>query len=1046
MVSPIYIIIILLGASFLLPLFERARRGVGAWMMILALLAAAMIPAGYLYRFAGGTGKTVEVFTAGFRPPLSINLRLGPAEAFLLFAISFASLLGGLYLHEFLEERGARSRSLLLLFTLGFGGIVMTRDIFNLFVFLEVAAISSYVLIALRGTARSLAASFKYAVAGGIASIFMLLGIILLYGVSGTLNIDGMLLFMANNPGTTGALAAFLLLFSLIIENKQFPANGWALDVYQSADPGVSALISVAGSGAVLFAIYKILPLAGEGLREGSAVAGMATFIASNLMGLRQRSATRLLGYSSVGHMGLLLSVISLGFAVEPSASALTLVAGALFINHFTAKAGLYWIAGIVRRDDIRDWRSLASRPALLVPFGLFSVALLGLPPFAGFWAKWELVISLAGRGSYLFIAALLLGSLLEAAYLLRWLGYAAGRGGDERAVEKAGAARLLPVWIFAVIAGVSGLLLGMRILPARHGWLWGPAAALLLALLWKLPEKIKGVLALLMLAAVSYRMIPGLTGFALFFAVFFAGGGLILLAGSLYRGRRSIGYYPLAVAMIVSLIDLASASTLLGFFLAWEIMTLSSYLLILRGADAEKAAYRFIIFSLGGAFMLMTGFAMAEAAAGGSIGIESLGSLASGGPAAFLLIALGMLVKIAAIGLHIWAPDAYTEAEDGVSPLLSGVLSKAGILGLVVLFGRAGSGFLGAGVVYTALGWIGALTAFFATLYAVFQEDAKRLLAWSSVGQVGYILLALAAMNHIGWVAALYHTVNHLLFKGLLFLAVAGVIHRTGTRKMYEMGGLIKRMPLSFISVMIGIIALSGVPPLTGFGGKWLLYNALIERGWYLQTALAFLGGTVAFLYCFRLIHAIFLGQPKTRFRDVKKAPGFLLLPQYILIAAIMILSATPGFFIRYISGVIAPVFPANLAWNGMTAAGPLGYWNPTVVMITVGGVFAAMLIILLLISPRPQKVKQFNIVYAAERPHTPETTHYAYRFFTPYERAAGPLLRPLVRSFWNGVGEWTDTIAGALRQIYTGNAQTYALYIFIFGALLYLISGGAR
>ena len=155
----------------------------------------------------------------------------------------------------------------------------------------------------------------------------------------------------------------------------------------------------------------------------------------------------------------------------------------------------------------------------------------------------------------------------------------------------------------------------------------------------------------------------------------------------------------------------------------------------------------------------------------------------------------------------------------------------------------------------------------------AVFQEDIKYLLAYSSMSQVGYMVLAFALGNHFGWITALYLTLNHFLFKALLFLAVAGLIMRTGTRLMYRMGGLIKRMPVRSFSVLIAIIALSGVPPLSGFGGKWLLYEGLIETGWYLQAGFAFFASGIAFLYLFRLIHSMFLGQLKADHRTVREA-----------------------------------------------------------------------------------------------------------------------------------------------------------------------------
>jgi formate hydrogenlyase subunit 3/multisubunit Na+/H+ antiporter MnhD subunit len=1065
MVGPIYIIIIALGAAFLLPLIERLGRGAADAVLLLTLVSITFISGTWLNAlFFEGAG-TAQIFTAGFEPPFSISLRMGLEESVVLSAMNLLALLGGIYMLRDLRDKGSRAHILFLLFVLGLNGIVMTRDIFNLFIFIEILGISSYGLIGMDLGLGQLVAGFKYAMAGGIASVFLLLGIIFLYGYTGTLDIGGI---ASNNAISSGRLAIhiaiFLTLFALLIEMKQFPANGWALDVYETAHPGVSAMISAGSAGAILYAIYKILPIGGDSWYIIASVAGIATFLASNLMALMQRRTRRMLGYSSLGQIGLMLAVVGLVPKIGPPR--LWMTAGFLFINHFIAKAGLFWLAGLVGRDDIEGWRSLSGKRLYLFLMGLFIVSLLGLPPFLGFWGKWTLIMTLASEGMILGLGTILLGSLLEAVYLLRWFGYAVrGRATNaESAADSeiddmvetyldsegeepsglSGAERHIPLWAFAALTVAGALFVSHRFLPDAWYLHVTLIAGLALFLLDWLPAKIKGLIALAVTAYFSYRLLPGLSGFAQFFNVFFLGSGMILLIATLSRRGRSVGFYPLMLLLLGSLSSLATTSNILVFFVSWEIMTVSSYLLILRGKGAEKPSMVYAIFSLGGAFLLLAGIAIAQPESGFSSGFSILLGSGAHPPVVYTLFALGFLVKLAAIGLHIWAPEAYTEAENDVTPIVSGVLSKAGVLGFVILLARMGDARLGPVELSSILGWIGVATAFFATLYAVFQEDAKRLLAWSSVGQVGYIVLGLAAMSHLGWVSALYHTVNHLLFKGLLFLAIAGVIYRTGTRRMYEMGGLIKKMPLSFISVLMGIIALSGVPPLTGFGGKWLLYEALIERGWYLQTAAAFMASTIAFLYCFRLIHSVFLGQPKPRFKEIREAPAWFIIPQYILIMLIMGISFFPARLLKPISRAVAPVFEATIVWKGGTALSTLGYWNGTILMLIVMAVFGLVFVLLALMGPRPQKVGQFNIVFAAERPESPETTHYAYRFFTPYERAMAPLLRPLVRRFWNGVSEWSHTAADALRQVYTGNMQTYAVYIFIFGLLLYLLSKG--
>lgn len=124
----------------------------------------------------------------------------------------------------------------------------------------------------------------------------------------------------------------------------------------------------------------------------------------------------------------------------------------------------------------------------------------------------------------------------------------------------------------------------------------------------------------------------------------------------------------------------------------------------------------------------------------------------------------------------------------------------------------------------------------------------------------------------------------------------------RTKTKNMYEIGGLIKRMTFSFISVLIGLIALTCLSPLTGFAGKWLSFNAVIEKSWYFQGFMVSITGLVAYLYCFRLIYVIFLGQPKDKFKNIKEAPFAMLRPQYILLAVIMLFSIIPNMVLKLV------------------------------------------------------------------------------------------------------------------------------------------------
>ncbi|MDA3886225.1 MAG: proton-conducting transporter membrane subunit [Candidatus Delongbacteria bacterium] len=1052
MVSPIYIVAILLGVGFLLPSLSKAGTKITGTIFFAALIAVAAISYQWLTGFLLGDQVSVMIYTAGFKPPISINLQMGLFEAIFIGSINFMALFGAIYMFKQMAETGARSFVLFLLMVLGLNGLVMTRDIFNLFVFLEITSIATYSLIGMDLKLKSLSAGFKYMLAGGIASVFLLLGIIILYSVTGTLNIDEMVTVI---PAVVNikllSIGLFILLFSLIIEMKQFPANGWAIDSYEGVAPGLTGLVAAIGTAGVFFGIYKTFPMMSRDLLTMTAVIGMMTFFVSNLMGLKQKNPRRILGYSSVAQMGLILSVGAWAHKTGGAQDKIfMLVLIPLFLNHFFAKAGLFWIAGIVKSEKYKNWGILRNNKVLLIPFILLVLALIGLPPFPGFWGKWNLVLFWGANKSFIWIWFLLIGSLLEAVYMLRWLGYVLKSEKTEEEEIKydpsisKNFAVLLATSVLLTIAvyysWTNEAITPMYYLPFTVG--------LGLFYIPFFSAKIKGFISMAAIAAYGYYFLPDQAGFTLFFNALFLGGSFVLLIATMHSKGKRVGFYPLLMLMIGSLVAMVESANTLQFFFAWEIMTVSSYFLVMRGKKAQKAALRYAIFSLGGAFSILLGFAYAFSEMSHSFvfPISLLGAIEENKSIVFILITLGFLVKLAAIGLHTWLGGAYKKSEDDFTAFMSAILSKAGVFGLVILILIMGIPKIGNIDIAYVLGWIGAITAISGTMIAIFQEDAKKLLAYSSMGQLGYIIMGLAAMTSLGWTAGMYQVVNHMLIKGVLFLAIAGVIYRTGTSKMYQMGGLIKKMPLSYTAVMFGIIAISGVPPLSGFGAKWLLYEALIEKGWYLQTGVAFFASTVAFLYCFRLIHSIFLGQAKTEFRDVKEAPLWFIVPQYIFIIVIMFISMKPKYLLDWITGIIKPIYGQSLTWVGDTAFTSLGYWNGFVVMNIVMVLFIGLTILLLIKAPKVQKVKQFNIVFAAERPETPELTHYAYRFFKPYHRALGFLVTPRVKTFWKNVSSVTHTLAGSIRKIYTGNGQTYAFWILLYGLVLFFITVGAK
>jgi len=1017
---PLHIFILGLGGGFVIPLLYRLGK---PWLTLgffVALCGIVLVSGVSFYRLLDG-GATIEVLTAGALPPVSINLRFGLWEGFFTLSVNVVALLGALHLWDRL--RGNYAASLLyLILVMGIDGMVMTRDLFNLFVFLEIVSIATYGLFGLDRTPAALAAAFKYIIATVIASTFFLLGAVLLYYVSGTLNIDELLSMRDRLGGPVGTIAVLLVFSSLVIELKPFPANGWGLDVYETMPSGVAAMVSVGVSAGVFFALLKLLPLF-DGQLTLLAVSGGVTFLFSNLLALKQHKPQRVLGYSSIGQMALLILSLALLRQVGADAS-IPLVVGGLFVNHLLAKAGLFWLTGVVGRHG-KDARAVVSRsPLLIALLGLFMVAIAGLPPFPGFWAKWELLMRLTAAGKPYWILLILTGSLLEAVYMFHWFVRALNPSSDEPAAR-------LDLFALLPLFGVAILLIGAGyVAAARSGvaslWLFSPlAAGALFYAADRLPGRAKGVLALIAIALIGTLLGEGTSGIAGLFMWLLLAGSLVITAATLYRDDQRTGFYPMLVVLALSIPALLRSSTTLEFFYNWEIITLSSCFLIAKCRSAGPHVLTFLLFSLLSAFFLLAGFANV-AAIDGTIELSALIHAGPEANRAFVLLAAGFLIKAGAIGVHVWLPGAYTEAEDDVTAMLSSVVSKVPMFGLLVGTYLTIRSEVGLELAHL-MTWVGMLTTLFGALMAFRQNDFKRLLALSSMSQIGYIVTAIGLMSHLGWVTALYLVANHMFVKGILFLALAGVILRTGTRNFADVGGLAREMPFTFAMVVIALVSMSGLPPLMGFGGKWLLLSAMTGKGWYGLAVCGLIATCVGFLYMTRLVNGIFLGERPPRRALVREAPLALLVPQFLLVIGIVILSFFPKLLIEPVSAAIDPQFAATLVWGGMSLESIYGFWNPTPVVIVVLAVAALLF--------------GLGVLFYRSRRGTARNRPDLYHFYRPILSRTVP---PVAQMFWRGASHFALVAAAEIRRVYTGNGQTYAMYVLLYFLAIYFASTG--
>jgi hydrogenase-4 component B len=313
------------------------------------------------------------------------------------------------------------------------------------------------------------------------------------------------------------------------------------------------------------------------------------------------------------------------------------------------------------------------------------------------------------------------------------------------------------------------------------------------------------------------------------------------------YEGRYSLRLFGFMFNSFLGTMSLVPcAGNIVSFLLVWEGMAITSYFLVMTesdNTDTREAGHWYIAMTHAGFVLLLPMFALLAGPTGATTFAALRAAAAALSPAVrsgvFVLALLAFGSKAGVVPLHVWLPRAHPAAPSHVSALMSGVMIKLGIYGLL----RVALDLLGpgpawwGGVVLVA----GSLSALGGVLYALTENDLKRLLAYSSVENIGIVLLGIGAglvldsyrlhtLALVGFSAAAFHTINHGLFKSALFLASGNVVHVTHTRNMEHMGGLVKRMPFTSISFLIGAMAAAALPPLNGFASEWMVFQALLS------------------------------------------------------------------------------------------------------------------------------------------------------------------------------------------------------------------------
>ncbi len=538
------------------------------------------------------------------------------------------------------------------------------------------------------------------------------------------------------------------------------------------------------------------------------------------------------------------------------------------------------------------------------------------------------------------------------------------------------------------------------------------------------------------------------------FFAIAVSALGLLsaIFSLSYMKDRDKTDFYYFILLLVnAAMLGVVFSGDLVSFFIFWEIMSWSTFLLIsYNRGPALAAGMKYIIMSMIGSVCMLFGI-LSLYTTFATLNIEALSTiipLASHGYLLFLLIIFGIAfaIKNAVMPLHTWLPGAYAEAPSPFTAVLSGMLTRMGMYGFILLMyvivGAAATLHMGSGLIKFnyILAWLGAITIVIPTFIAMLQNDAKKLLAWHGIGQGGYMILGIAFGTSLGLAGGIFHTMNHAIYIVLLFLSVAAVQYRTGgERDLNSLGGLIKKMPIAFIGGLLGISGLIGIPLTNGFVSKWLIYKTLILEGSPFLAFAALIGTWGTILSVYKFLHNMYLGQLPEKYRDVQKSPFSMQLPIIVLSLTILLFGILPGIPLKVINAIGISFGFKSLditLWGVASETGALNTIN----------LFAAILIgcivigIILKAGPKTPTVSQDD-TYAAGAAIPKDKYHYTVDFYNPLYRMITPYLKDFADIFYMKLVGWIQTLCSNVKRIYTGYVGQYVMYIILFLAVLIFV-----
>ncbi len=867
-------------------------------------------------------------------------------------------------------------------------GLASATDVAAFYSSFEVMTFSSYMLVVHKRTSESLAAGAKYLVmcAGGAG--VMQVGLLALSATGAPDVLGGMAGALAAYSPAAAAGVALMLLAGFMVKAGFFPLHSWLPAAHPVAPSSISAPLSGLLTKVGVFGVALVVSALASSPHEGGygqwvlwLVTGMAaaTFAIGEVMALVQQDIKRMLAYSTLAQIGEIGLVLSLGtFAATAGALAHVLNHAVMKDLLFLAAGGFILRAGSQRLGDLAGMGKVMPFTGACMAVGLVSI--MGLPPMGGFFSKFLMLQAALDAGQPWMAALILVGGLMGCIYygrIIKVLFFSPYEGGT---VAPLPFSMQLSIGVLAALALCSGVFSSQwvaLVLPAANALFpaggtlpdiaipWPLAAVLplvgaVLAIVLRKNLKLSGAAATASLVLALGWAIAG-TGFPTELQRYFA---LLVLALGALNVAYSTGYmahshspwrfFAVFLTMISGLVGMTTVSSLVAFFCFWEIM--SSWPLFFaiiheETPSALKEGTKYFLFNIAGASFLFLGVLLLGQACGG-YDFDLVARAVASSPAGvwlpgLCLMGIGMLMKAAMLPLRIdWQMHPAT-APTPVSGYISAMLLKSGPFGIMLLRFVLAQGVSGdaAQALDTAMyvgAWIGGVTILYAGVQALLQTGIKEMLIYSTVSQLGYVVLGICLGTSLGVTGGLLHLFNHMLFKDLAFLCAGALMFASNAHNLEELGGMGRKMPVTFLCFSAALFSAAGMPPFNGFSSKLIIYYALIERGELVLAIIAILSSVITLAYFLKFMHGAFFGQLTPAAERAREVGPAMRLPIMLLAGLCLLTGVFPGLVLMPLAGLeqTLGITPPQVGLSGIVSG--YGASNMTLLscmLLAVGG-----------------------------------------------------------------------------------------------------------